>query len=175
MATKSGKPEVIKCEVTPDVKATFRDEAKKRNMTEAALLRSLIIGLSENQPQKVTFEVETEIHRFTLRLPKILFSSAKIKAEKKGMTLTKWIESLIQVAITRNTVLSESEFSILRESNRNLLAIGRNLNQIAKSINANLKFAIENQLLEELLKIIKENSNAIHSSLKASHNAWGEE
>ncbi len=31
-------------------------------------------------------------------------TAANIKAGKKGMTLTKWIESLVKVSITKNTV-----------------------------------------------------------------------
>lgn len=161
--------------LTSELKAKLVSEAKSRGMTESNLLRSLIVEMSETPPQKVTLEVETEIHRFTLRLPKILVNAAKIKADKKGMSLTKWIESLIQVAITKNTVLSESEFLAIRESNRNLLAIGRNLNQIARGFNSTLEMSLERQLLDELSKEIKENSTVIRSFIKASHNAWGKE
>lgn len=167
---------LLKAEVTltPELKAKLTAEAKKKGMSEANLLRSLIVELSETPPQKVTLETETKTHRFTLRLPKILFNSAKIKADKKGMTVTKWIESLIKVAITKSPVLSEDELLVLRESNRNLLAIGRNINQITKAINAMIQFSIEKKMLEELDKKIDENSKMICSFIKASHNTWSD-
>lgn len=166
---KQSKTEV---RLTPELKAKLQNEARNRGMTESDLLRSLIVGISETPPQKVTLDVETEIQRFTLRLPKILVNAAKIKADKKGMTLTKWIESIIKVAITKSTVLSENELSVLRESNRNLLAIGRNLNQIAKAINTMMQFSIEKKMLEELNEKIDDNSKMICSFIKASHNTW---
>lgn len=169
---KSSRLEV---RLTPELKVKLTTEAQNRGMTESELLRSLIVELSETPTQKVTLDVETEIQRFTLRLPKILINAAKIKADKKGMTLTKWIESLIKVAITKSTVLSEDEFLELRSSRYELQAIGRNINQISRGFNSSLQFSIERKLLEELSKKINENLTIIRAFIKASHNTWGEE
>lgn len=166
------KSTVIRLRATPKLKTKLQNEAQNRGVTDSELLRSLIIGLSETTPEKVKLAVETEIHRLTLRLPKILLNAAKIKAGKKDMTLTRWIESLIQVVITKKTVLSEVELSELRESNRQLLAIGRNINQISKGVNASLQFSIEQKLLSELAEKIDNNSKVICAFMKASHNTW---
>lgn len=172
------KSAIIKLRTTPELKARLTAEVKKRGINESELVRSFIDnGLSEPALEKTSLALETEIHRFTLtlRLPKILFNAAKIKADKKGMTLTKWIESLIKVAITKSTVLSDVEFLAVRESNRNLLAIGRNINQIARGFNSSFQFNIELKLLDDLRKIIDDNSTVIRAFIKASHNTWGEE
>jgi predicted HicB family RNase H-like nuclease len=161
--------------LTPELKDKLTAAAENRDMSVSDLLRSLIVELSETPPQKFTLAVETEIQRFTLRLPKILVNAAKIKANKKGMTLTKWIESLIKVAITKSSVLSDAEFSELKASNREISRVGRNLNQITRAINAMLQFSIEKKMLEELNEKIDDNSNAIFSFMKASRNTWGDE
>lgn len=165
----------LEVRLTPELKAKLTTEAQNRGMTESELLRSLIVELSETPTQKIKLDTEAEIQRFTLRLPKILVNAAKIKADKKGMTLTKWIESLIKVAITKSTVLSESEYSALRDSRYELQAIGRNINQIARGFNSSLQFSIERKLLEDLSETIKENVTIIRAFIKASHNTWGEE
>lgn len=163
--------------LSADAKEKLAASAKNQGKTESELLRSLIDSLPDLSPNSsfINPTDTTETHRLTLRLPKILLNAAIKKANKKGMTLTKWVESLIQVSITKSTVLSETEFFTLRESNKNLLAIGRNINQIARAFNASLQFSIERRLLDELAKVIKENSAAMHEFLKASHNVWGDD
>ncbi len=57
-------------------------------------------------------------------------------AEERECSVQWWIVSLIRAALTRGLTVGGAELKALAESNYQLMAIGRNLNQIAHHINA---------------------------------------
>lgn len=170
---------IFRFQATPEIKALLQDEADKLKVTKSELLRSLIIGLKVSASEKVVLNVDTEIKRFTLRLPKFLVDAAKLKAKSKGMTTTRWIESLIKMSVLKKTTLTEEELIFIRENKRQLLAIGNNINQIAKHLNIqamdNKKInsdILKLELLQELQALINKNIETINSHIKASENTW---
>lgn len=166
--------------VTPELKALLQQEADKQRVTKSAVLRSFILSLkASGASEKVVSDVDTEIKRFSLRLPKFLVDTAKLKAKSKGMTTTRWIESLVKMSVLKKTTLTETELFFIRENKRQLLAIGNNINQIAKHLNIQ---ALENkkinsdslklELLQDLQALIDKNIETINSHIKASENTW---
>ena len=70
--------------------------------------------------------------------------------------------------------MTKKELAVLRESNRELAAIGRNVNQIARTLNESF-YKVESvrlEKLEELRKEIIENRKAIQALIRASENVW---
>ncbi|WP_419587206.1 plasmid mobilization relaxosome protein MobC, partial [Thiolapillus sp.] len=63
----------------------------------------------------------------------------------------------------------------LRESNRELAAIGRNLNQIARAVNIELENirSIDARIFPELKNIINDHTETVASYVDASANRWG--
>lgn len=57
-------------------------------------------------------------------------------AEARECSVQWWVISLIRAALTRGLTVGGAELKALSESNYQLMAIGRNLNQIAHHINA---------------------------------------
>lgn len=172
---------IFKFQVTPEIKALLQEEADKLGMTKSEVLRSLIIGLKASKSEKVVLDVDTEIKRFTstLRLPKFLVDAMKLKAKSKGMTATRWIESLIKMSVLKKTTLTETELFFIRENKRQLLAIGNNLNQIAKHFNIQAlgnketnPDSLKLELLQELQALINKNIETINSHIKASERTW---
>ena len=70
--------------------------------------------------------------------------------------------------------MDDTELQGLRTSNRELAAIGRNLNQIAKALNEAFHETERVRLdrLAELSRAIEGNRMAIQSLVRASQNTW---
>jgi hypothetical protein len=90
------------------------------------------------------------------------------------MVLSRWLSSLVQSNLTGQPVMSTAELQALKTSNRELAAVGRNINQIAKALNQAFyeteKVRIDT--LAELAAVIDANSKAIWALVRASQNAW---
>lgn len=165
-----------------DLKEKFSSAAKNQGKTESEFLHSLIIDFLNNPPPTNLHTIETEIQRLTLRLPKILLKASKFKASKKGVNLTGWVRLLIQTSIAKSSAEAELKLLQVRESNQNLLIIGRNLNRITKTINSSINChqSISTEVIRELEKEIADlvqsyeiSSKAVHAFMEASYDSWG--
>ena len=92
------------------------------------------------------------------------------------MAPSRWISSLVQTALMKEPVLMEAELLALEESNRELAALGRNLNQIARALNTAFHETerVRLDLLGELKGAIDDNRKRILALVRASRGAWGE-
>lgn len=92
------------------------------------------------------------------------------------MTPSRWAASLIQSNLTGQPVMTKVELAELQTSSRELAAIGRNINQIAKALNEAFYETERVRLdtLAELSKAVAENRSAIRALVRASRNAWGD-
>ena len=82
--------------------------------------------------------------------------AAKQNAKTKSMAISRWVSALVQA------------------SNRELTAIGRNINQIAKVLNESF-YRVEQvkmETLNELIQVINTNQAAIRALIRVSQNHW---
>ncbi len=169
---------LLKVLVEPTIKARFDRAAKARGLSSAALLRMAAVAAIEQDeaaPRVVEPNPkESKTERMTIRMPGFLMNGAKERAVSKGMTPSRWISALVQSNILKQPVMNDAELQVLRASNRELAAIGRNLNQIAKSLNESFHETERVRLdrLAELNHAIKGNRLAIQSLVRASQNTW---
>lgn len=172
------KQTVIKTTVEEETGISFRKLSKQRGLSEAMLLRILILAaLNEGQERaelaKPADDGQLQKSRHTIRIPTFLFNAVKGRADQKGMTAVKWITSLIQSNLTHNPVMTEKEIMTLQASLRELIAVGRNLNQIARALN--LEYEKPTNILAILTKLkgqITRHRLTIRSLVKASRNNW---
>jgi len=76
---------------------------------------------------------ETKTDQIKIRLNTRDMKRITERAKAEGFTSrTAWLTAVAMANLNREPVLTESEIQALRTSNRELAAIGRNLNQIAK-------------------------------------------
>lgn len=85
------------------------------------------IKITNNNKKTVTFTIYEEEHR--------VLSSISNQAGSKPAF---YCASLIKTHIHNAPYLLENELEVLREANYQLASIGRNLNQIARHLNANI-------------------------------------
>jgi hypothetical protein len=80
----------------------------------------------------------------------------------------------VQTNLTGKPVMTDKELAVLQASNRELAAIGRNINQIAKALNEAFHETerVRVDTLAALSQSITENRSAIRSLVRASQQAW---
>ena len=137
----SRKDAVLNTPVEAEIKAAFGRRAAAKGMKPAALLRQLVMQELVANPAPLDLDEKAlsgriELERTTVRMPGFLQDAAKERAKVKGMDLSPWIAALVQSNVLREPVLTEKEILMLRAMNRELAAIGRNVNQIAKQLNS---------------------------------------
>ena len=170
---------VIKTTADDTTKKRFLNAAEKRGMKEASLMRAWVMMVieedeGEGEAQRGEGQGEGAITRMTIRMPDYVADGARKLAKKRGMKPSPWVAALVQSNVLAKPVLSEEELAILSASNRALAAIGRNINQIAKNLNAAFYDTEKVRIskLDELTKAIEENRAAIRDVVRASQNSW---
>ena len=173
-----GPSPVVQTRLKEPLHERFRAEAAARGLTESELLRMAVIRFLDGKPTEpgeVQAEAdEAELKRKTVWMPAFLMKAAEERAAKKGMSFSRWVSSLVQSNLMRQPVLSDIEVSTVEASNRELAAIGRNINQIARALNE-AYFQTERVRLDRLAELsaqISKTRESISSLIRASRNAW---
>lgn len=113
--------------------------------------------------------------------PKVRFEILLTPSEKAALTeraevercsQRRWIIDAIRAGLTNEPQFGMSEIEALGESNYQLLAIGRNLNQIARKLNEGDLDPIQTELIEGLRSIIDRHTHVVSTAIRASLERW---
>ena len=74
-------------------------------------------------------------HRVEIRIAEAEFLAGAATADREGLSVPKWLTALLRVHLTGEQMLGMSEVEALARSNQLLLALSRNINQIAYNMN----------------------------------------
>ena len=173
----------------PILKARFDAEVHKRFVARAAALklsesellrravnRELDGQVEESQPADPE-PAELDVTRLTVRLPAFVSKAATGRALSLGMKPSRWVAALVQSNVARHPVFTELELQAVEASTRELAAIGRNINQIARALNE-AHFQTERvrlDRLDQLTELIRKTRENIRALVKSSRNAWRED
>lgn len=169
----------IGCNLGKGVLTKLDRVAKQQGMTRDTFLKSALLErLNEKHPQRPSireFEPDDLLKQITVRIPNFLMRRLRYKAQVMQMKISPWISCLIQSTLVREPVLTHNQDMQLERSNRELAAIGRNLNQVARSMHQNLNHNIELSLseIELLKKAVETNKLAIREIVAVSQQRWG--
>lgn len=173
----------IKVEVDETLKSKVTKLAKSRNQTEAKLLRSLVMAeLDKESPSEKNDDVligNAITQRINLRVAAFILDAARERAESKSMSVSRFISSLLKTHLLRIPVMTDRELEVIAESNRELIAIGRNLNQVAYALNASLRrdrdvplHILNPEVVTMVRAEVLENRRVIRELRRVSLNAW---
>lgn len=113
---------------------------------------------------------------FPVRINKYLKEKADRRAGQYGLKRAQWIRNLIQANLTKEPVLLKKPINELRTANRELAAIGRNINQLTKILNRSkeldFKDEVNQQHLIDIINVIKNNRDHIDRLVRASNGVW---
>jgi len=136
----SRKTATITARVGLKIRADFEEFARAKGVTSSELMRRLVMAELGNTVVDIDLAVlpdqnRLELERFTVWMAGFLRDGVKERANAKGMSASRWIMALVQSNLAREPVLNDKEVVLLRGMNRQLSAIGRNVNQIARALN----------------------------------------
>ncbi|NNG60253.1 plasmid mobilization relaxosome protein MobC [Pseudomonas fragi] len=115
--------------------------------------------------------VEPEV-RFEILLTESEKRAIRERSNIERCSMRRWIVDACRAGLTHEPQFGVSEIDALGESNYQLLAIGRNLNQIARKLNEGSPDPIHTELIEGLREIIGTHTRVVSTAIRASLERW---
>lgn len=94
------------------------------------------------------------------------------RAESELCSPRQWVIDAIRAGLTKEPQFGMKEIELLGDSNYQLLAIGRNINQIAKQLNERKMYPVSVELIEMLRKEIDNHTDKVSQAISASLERW---
>ena len=112
--------------------------------------------------------------RKTVRLTASEAAKLEELAAASGYSSSKWITAMIRGHLTRGPQLGQHELEKLGQSNYQLVAIGRSLNQIAKALNTQTEDTLDDRLasIQSLEQKIKQHVQHVSAVLLGNAERW---
>jgi len=141
-------------------KSAWQNFCRSHNITEAAMLRMLIQQVSASlKPTEIPEPEEPKTEKITIRITGRDKYRIIKRAKMEGYSnRTRWVTSLVLSVLHREPVLNRDEITVLRESNRQIAAIGRNLNQLVRALHIDARAT--NRITRAEVKILGEQIEA---------------
>jgi mobilization protein NikA len=168
----------VRCRVSSETKTLLQSIADREQITESALIRQLLDTLVRTS---ATADAETikpgapELRgeRLSIRLApddRLLLSE---RATSRGMPSATYVAVLVRSHLRRLTPLPTEELAALKRAIAQLGALGRNLNQIARTLNAGSRSdGPGRQDLQAMLTIAVALRDHVKGLLIANETSW---
>lgn len=166
---------VTRTRLTDDEKAAWNQFCRARHVSESEMLRIMIRKVSGCAPHAASSSAESKSEKVTVRLAPGDFKKMDGMAQEEGyLNRTSWTTAVVLAALHREPVLTDEEIKALRQSCRELGAIGRNLNQVARALNVEFRDVdkIKREAIEELAGRIDEHCAIVFELLNKNMNRW---
>lgn len=167
----------IKASVDDDIKAAFRAAAVRQGTSESRLLLLIINTFLNNNPtaNNTTSATETKNDRFSFRVSAKLKKDLSHRAKQQGMSPSAYLVAMVRAHLSQKAFFTEHELDVLHQTNNELTAIGRNINQIAKALNQSLNNADRANAKEfdGIYKFVMKVRDEISDLERANLRAWG--
>ncbi len=101
-------------------------------------------------------------------------SALRTCARLEGYQPTGWVVAMIRTKLTGEPHVGQPELAALTRSNQQLLALGRNLNQIAKVLNTapQNRTAFRVEVITELSRVIQAHTKKVSDVLRGTVARW---
>jgi hypothetical protein len=160
-----------------ELKPRWEAHCAALDLPAAAVVRDAIVAaLAQESPPTAKCDVPhtRERHRLSIRLSVSEYAALKSYAERDGISVNRWVVSLLRARITRRPQLVTAELEAFSRSTAALGGIGRNLNQIAKVLNSHPEGVptYRFNVLKALEVEIAETRTVIRALLATDHERW---
>lgn len=159
-------------EVESEIKEKLSDEAKKKKKSQSELINEI---LKERYLKKDSISVNSlEVaENRTFRFKPSFYQSVAEAAKNNKMNTTRFVMAVLAAKISSDSFFfNEAEFKALGKSNTQLLAIGRNLNQMAKNMNQDIYEAYDRQFVIALNEMVKDHVKQVFKLLEQNKKMW---
>ena len=143
-----------------------------RNALRQAMHRK---GIQAPAPRlRVTPKQERATARMEVHLTPSELAALKKMAGHEGYVPTKWLVAMVRTKLTGQPQVGQPELETLARSNQQLLALGRNLNQIAKVLNTapQNRTAFRAEVITELSRVIRTHTDRVSDVLRGTVERW---
>jgi len=110
--------------------------------------------------------------RAEVRLTPTEMAAVDARADMEGCSRSTWLVNVVRGTLTKQPQAGTREIESLGESNYQLLAIGRNLNQIAKRLNEGHPDVLTVKYIERLRDEIRAHAEKVSKVMGASIERW---
>jgi len=169
---------LVRCRVSSETKALLQNIAAREQVTESAVVRQLLDTLArtaatQSPPVSKPDNTGLRAERLSIRLApddRLLLCD---RAAARGTASATYVAVLVRSHLRKLTPLPIAELDALKRSIAELGAVGRNLNQIARALNAGGRSNGPGRKdLEAMLKIAVALRDHIRALLKANETSW---
>lgn len=168
----------IQFRVPPATKAALRSAAERQQLTESALLRRMLDLLlntagSVDQVAVVKAARPARLARLYVRLTAGDRQLLKERSAARCLAPATYASILLRAHLRALTPLPETELRALRNSTRELAAIGRNLNQIALAAHRGASSSgVSREELRGILKACEALRDHVRSYIRTNASSW---
>lgn len=169
-----------------DEKSSFREALKVsvysstasflRHMVRVYLLKQSSEKKKSKAAVKPSTEGDLKLVEFTVSIPKFVRSKVDELSESYSLKPTAFLRNLITANLTQKPILVPELANELRASNRELNAIGININQLTKilnrSVDLKLRDRVTHQHLVEIKAAIDKQKKCITDVVASSNGIW---
>lgn len=161
-----------------DLQARWRAYCDRAGVTQSEALRALMVhalGDTSQPLSEVQFLPERGGHqRIELRLTPSEYAAAQQAAGSVGLSPNRWIVALIRAHLGGEPQFGATELTALSESNAQLASIGRNLNQMARALNARADVDPGClALVEALIREVDTHLDRVYRVMRTNVERWG--
>lgn len=110
--------------------------------------------------------------RFEVLLTQSEKAAVQERANLERCSQRRWVIDAIRAGLTHEPQFGMKEIDALGESNYQLLAIGRNLNQVAKAMNEGRRDSVTIESIERLRAVIDAHTEQVSNAIRASLERW---
>jgi Bacterial mobilisation protein (MobC) len=169
----------IQCRVSPTTKAALRAAAERQQLTESALLKRMfdlvlngtgapdaVVATAADQPARQA--------RLYVRLTAGDRQLLQARATARCLAPATYASNLLRAHLRSLTPVPDAELRAIRQATRELAAVGRNLNQIARAINQGRSGAgVSRNELRGLFKVCETLRDHVRSYISTNVSSWG--
>jgi transposase-like protein len=164
-----------------EIKAPWQAWCQDHGITPSHALRNALRQAMDRRATRapaprlrVTPRRERATARIELNLTSSELAALKKMARREGYLPTKWLVAMIRTKLTGQPHVGQPELERLTRSNQQLLALGRNLNQIAKVLNTSPqnRTAFRVEVITELSRVIRAHTDTVSDVLRGTVERW---
>lgn len=168
-----------KTSLSDDEKKVWSHFCETAGKSEAVMLRQMILKVVTGVvPDEFSPRGEPKTGKVTVRLTESERVKMLDRAKREGYSnATSWTTAIVRASLHQEPVLTNDEVAALRESNRELAAIGRNLNQVARALNIEFRESdkLKQEAIEKLAERIEQHKDQVAALLTRNMSRWEED
>ena len=164
-----------------DLKAPWQAWCQDHGVTPSHALRNAVRQAMDRKATqappprlRVSRRRERATARMKLNVTPSELAALRTCARHEGYQPTAWMVAMIRTKLTGEPHVGQPELETLARSNQQLLALGRNLNQIAKVLNTapQNRAAFRVEVITELSRVIQTHTKKVSDVLRGTVERW---